>query len=133
MEGLGAGPFSVTARVKGGAPGRVIVSQEAGADWLYLDQYGMLTTDLMSSGTDGKPLTSKAYIPDDQWHRVALVWDGTNRALHVDGVEVARDVQANLAASGGSLQIGAGRNLAPASFWSGLIDDVRIYSRAVRP
>jgi len=27
---------------------------------------------------------------------------------------------------------GAGKNLAPATFWSGLIDDVRIYNRAVR-
>jgi hypothetical protein len=93
----------------------------------------MLTTDLKSSGTSGKPLTSDAYLLDDQWHRVALVWDGTNRSLYADGVEAARDTQPNLAASSGNLQIGCGKSAAPTTFWSGLLDDVRIYSRAVAP
>ncbi len=31
------------------------------------------------------------------------------------------------------LDIGAGKNLQAASFWTGLIDDVRIYDRAVTP
>jgi hypothetical protein len=111
----------------------VIVSQFGGADWLYLNQFGMLTTDLKSPGKDGKPLTSDAYILDDKWHRVALVWDGMNRALHMDGAEVARDTQLNLAASSSNLQIGGGKNLTSTSLWSGLIDEVRIYNRAVRP
>jgi hypothetical protein len=33
----------------------------------------------------------------------------------------------------GDLQIGAGKNLDPGSFFSGLIDDVRIYDRAITP
>jgi hypothetical protein len=126
-------PLSVIVWIKGGAPNRVIVSQASGADWLYLNQYGMLTTDLKSSGTSGKSLTSDAYLLDDQWHRVALVWDGTNRSLYADGVEVAKDAQPNLAASSGNLQIGGGKNLTPTTLWSGLIDEVRIYNRAVQP
>jgi serine/threonine protein kinase len=130
----GAGPFSVIAWVKGGATGRVIVSQAGAADWLYLDQYGMLTTDLMSSDRKaGKSLTSSAFVIDDQWHRVALTWDGTNRTLQMDGVEVAADTQPNLASSTGGLQFGSGKNLGSGTFWSGLIDDVRVYSRAVQP
>jgi hypothetical protein len=31
------------------------------------------------------------------------------------------------------LYIGAGASLTPGTFWSGLIDDVRIYDRAVKP
>ncbi len=31
------------------------------------------------------------------------------------------------------LYLGAGKDLDAASFWSGLIDDVRIYDRAVMP
>ena len=128
-----AGPFSVIAWVKGGAANRVIVSQIAGADWLYLNQYGMLTTDLKASGRDGSSLTSDAHVLDEQWHRVAVVWDGTNRALHMDGVEVAKDMQSSLAAASGNLQIGCGKTVAPTTFWTGLIDDVRVYSRAVAP
>ena len=127
------GPFSVIAWVKGGTAGRVIVSQQRGADWLYLNQYGMLTTDLKASGRDGKSLTSSTFMTDDQWHRVVFTWDGTNRVLGADGVEVAKDTQPNLAASSSNLVIGAGKDMAPGTFWNGLIDDVRIYDRVVRP
>ena len=33
----------------------------------------------------------------------------------------------------GGLYLGAGSKLDAGSFWSGLIDDVRIYSRVVKP
>jgi len=56
-----------------------------------------------------------------------------NRILYVDGVEAARDTQDAVAPSGGGLHIGAGKNLEAGTFWSGLIDDVRIYDRAVTP
>jgi hypothetical protein len=93
----------------------------------------MLTTDLKSSGKDSRTLTSDAYVLDDQWHRVVLTWDGTNRALYMDDVEVARDTQADLKAASGNLLLGVGKTMAPTSFWSGLIDEVRIYNRAVTP
>jgi hypothetical protein len=31
------------------------------------------------------------------------------------------------------LYLGAGSTMAPGSFWKGLIDDVRIYNRVVKP
>ncbi len=74
-----------------------------------------------------------AYVLDDEWHRVGFVWDGSDRILYVDGVEVAKDTQAGLAGAGGGLQIGAGSRLAPGTLWSGLIDDMRVYERAVKP
>jgi hypothetical protein len=65
--------------------------------------------------------------------RVGLAWDGSNRILCVDGVGVAKDTQGGLSKSIGGLYLGEGKNLEPGSFWSGLIDDVRIYDRAVKP
>ena len=124
------GPFSVRAWNKNGLPGQVFLSQAGGVNWLMLTPNGALATDLQQSGRSGKPLVSAAMIADDMWHQVGLVWDGSNRILYVDDVEVARDKQANLAGSAGGLHIGAGATLAPGSFWSGLIDDVRIYNRA---
>lgn len=129
-----AQPFSVFAWVKGGAPGQVILSQEKGADWILANPAtGALMTELKSAGRFGKSLGSQVVIADGQWHRVGLTWDGSNRVLYVDDVEVARDTQASLAGSTGNLCLGAGSKLAPASFWSGLIDDVRIYDRAAKP
>jgi len=129
-----AGPFSVFAWVKGGAPGQVILAQATGLNWLMAGATdGALTTELRQSGRQGKPLASSAVITDEAWHRVGLVWDGSNRILFADGVEVARDTQTGLPVSIGGLTIGASSTLAPGTFWKGLIDDVRIYDRAIRP
>jgi hypothetical protein len=80
-----------------------------------------------------QPLISEYVITDGQWHRIGFVWDGVNRALYVDDVLVAEDVQANLQGSGGGLYIGAGKAMESGTYWSGVIDDVRIYNRAVKP
>lgn len=128
-----AGPFSVFAWIKGGAPGQVILSQAGGANWLTVDTDGSLATELRQSGRQGKPLASTAYIADGAWHRVGLIWDGSNRILCVDDIEVARDVQVSLTGSYKGLYLGAGSTLAAGTFWAGLIDDVRIYDRAVQP
>jgi hypothetical protein len=130
------GPFSVFAWIKGGAPGQVIVSQTDGVDWLLADASGgRLTTSLSAPASrSAKPLlVSECVITDGSWHRVGFVWDGANRILYADCVEVAKDAQASLVGSFGSPRIGAGSAIAPGTFWSGLIDDVRIYNRAVRP
>jgi hypothetical protein len=128
------GPMSVFAWVKGGAPGQVLVSQVLGANWLMADPSGgSLMTDLKQSGRFGKALVSETVITDGNWHRVGLVCDGANRSLYVDDVLVATDTQSELVGSGGGLNIGCGKSQAPGSFWAGLIDEVRIYNRAVKP
>ena len=128
------GPFSVFAWVKGGAPGQVILSQQAGANWLMADAItGTVMTELRGGGRVSSTLSSKTIIADGNWHRLGLVWDGANRTLYMDDVPVAEDSQSGLTGSSGSLHIGCGKNMAPGSFWSGLIDDVRIYNRVVQP
>ena len=120
--------------VKGGAPGQVILSQKAGADWLVANgSVGTLMTDLESGGRFHGSLESQAVICDGNWHRIGLVWDGAYRTLYVDDAPVAEDTQSDLRSAYGNLQLGSGKNLAPGTFWSGLIDDVRIYDRAVMP
>ena len=60
--------------------------------------------------------------------------DGTLRHLYVDGEEVASDLEkAGHMTSNLGLHIGADSHLTEGSFWSGLIDDVRIYDRVVEP
>jgi hypothetical protein len=94
---------------------------------------GALMTELKQAGRTGKPLTSSAIVTDGAWHHVGFVWDGANRILYVDEVEVARDTQTSLPLVLTGLYIGAGKGLESNTFWSGLIDDVRIYDRAVEP
>jgi hypothetical protein len=128
------GKFSVFAWIKGGAPGQTILSQQKGVNWLLSDPAtGALMTELQSGTRSRKALYSDAIITDGIWHRVGFVWDGSNRRLYVDDVLIAEDTQQGLAACYGGLQIGCGRDMAPGTFWKGLIDDVRIYNRAVKP
>jgi hypothetical protein len=51
----------------------------------------------------------------------------------VDGARVAQDTQAGLGGATGGLHIGAGPNAGRSDFWSGYIDDVRIYARVIEP
>ncbi len=128
------GPFSVLAWIKDGAPGQVVISQLNGANWLGADPaQGCLTTELCASGRGAGPLLSGTLITDGDWHRIGFVWDGSYRTLYVDDILAAEDTQKALAGAVGGLNIGRGTNPPAGTFWSGLIDEIRIYNRAVSP
>ncbi len=128
------GRFSVFAWIKGGAPGQSVLSQMSGVRWLCADPSdGNLMTELKSSARDGTELLSQTIITDGDWHRLGLVWDGSSRMLYVDGIVVAEDTQDSLEVSEKRLYIGTGKAMESGTYWSGLIDDVRIYNRAVIP
>ena len=130
-------PFSIFMWIKGGAPGQVVISQTGspwGANWLRAASAdGGLVTELKGTSRWDRPLLSSCIITDGAWHHVGLVWDGSNRTLYADDVAVATDAHSRLGSSSGGLHIGVGKNLEPGSFFSGLIDDVRIYNRAMTP
>lgn len=80
------------------------------------------------------PLKPEFVITDGHWHHVGFIWDDSYRTLYVDGIEVAKDTRALTQAlmySKGGLYIGAGKDLDATSFFSGMIDDVRIYDIAL--
>ena len=127
-------PFSVFAWIIGGAPGQVIISQSGGANWFLADPTeGNLMTELKSPGRSAGPLQSQTNITDGYWHRIGLVWDGLYRTLYVDDIVVAQDTQNGLEGSDSGLYIGTGKAMEPGTYFSGLIDDVRIYNRVVIP
>jgi len=127
------GPFSLLMWIKGGKPGQSIISESKGSDWLAIDQLsGYLMTDLKKPGR-GVPLLSNAVVSDENWHKIGFVWDGSYRKLYVDGVLVAEDLQNELMINGNGINIGTGKEMTLGTFFSGLIDDMRIYIRAVKP
>ena len=134
------GAFSVFAWVKGGAPGQVIISQSdgigTGETWLGMDALGgNLMTGLRPPGTRSPtpPMVSDFVITDGQWHHVGIVVTAQGvRNLYADGMRVAADTKSvNLPSSDGGLYIGTGKTLEAGTFFSGLIDDVRIYDAAL--
>jgi hypothetical protein len=126
-------PFSIFTWVNGGLPGQVVVSQQNATNWLALDAGGHLMTELKGTGRSTGPLFSDTVITDGKWHRIGFVWDGSHRTLYVDGVVVVEDTQDSLEGSESGLNIGAGKMTQSGTFFSGLIDDIRIYSRVVSP
>ena len=89
-------------------------------------------TELKGSGRTAGPLQSQMVITDGNWHHIGIVWDGYFRMLYVDGINVAQDEQNLLKGEQSGLYIGAGVTLEAAGFFSGLIDDIRIYNVAMR-
>ncbi|MBN1844949.1 MAG: family 10 glycosylhydrolase [Sedimentisphaerales bacterium] len=132
------GPFSVTAWIKGGQAKEVIIAQRDypgfGREWLQIDpSSGKLITRVTDGAT---ALASNTVVTGGDWHHVGLVWDGSRRHLYADGQEVAADpnpLSGNLLTCQGGLHLGAGKTLEGYNFWTGLIDDVRIYQRALDP
>jgi len=128
------GPFSILAWMKGGAPGQVVISEPSGSNWLSADPLeGCLMTELAGVGRSSAPLLSETVITDVSWHRIGLVWDGTHRMLYVDGIMVAQDTQDDMEVRGAGMYIGTGSTMTLGTYFAGLIDDVRIYNRAVSP
>jgi hypothetical protein len=142
------GPFSVFAWVKGGGPDQVIISQAngnigRGVNWLLTDSAeGNLMSEfncLDENYSPGIVLLSSIEITDGLWHHVGLVWDVFNRTriLYVDGIEVAQDMMRKggwLMWEDGGINIGFKASILHRhGYWSGIIDDVRIYDRALTP
>lgn len=66
-----------------------------------------------------------------KWNHIALIWNGNNIILYINGVEVNRKVQ-DRNAQIVSKEVEIGRAFSSNSYvWDGGIDDVRIYNRAL--
>jgi N-acetylneuraminic acid mutarotase len=130
----GTGSVGAFTWIKGGGPGQVIISQtgDFGGTWLGIDPSGMLMAGF--SGMYFGDLVSESVLTDGQWHHVGFVYDmdSLHRLLYVDGILVAEDatVVSGMPSDGG-LHIGVSKDLEADSFFSGLIDDVRIYDIAL--
>jgi CubicO group peptidase (beta-lactamase class C family) len=84
----------------------------------------------------GLPVHDSLQCPNASDHYGLLWWnngDGILNNVPRDGTEVAKDTQPGLLGSDKGLYIGTGGAMLPGTYWSGLIDDIRIYDRAVRP
>jgi len=80
----------------------------------------------------GHEASSDVTYTDTEWHHLVGVIDDGTSSLYVDGVKQAQEGVVDLTDSGGIAYIG--RQYGPPSshrYWNGLIDDVRIYYRAL--
>jgi len=129
-------PFSVFAWIKADINKvHKIISQKDMENLLYTNFEGKLITSAWASDIR-KYIISQEKITPGQWHHVGLVWDGLIKSIYLDGVEVAQtlvtDEPLEYFSYDTGLHIGASWSV-QTNFFSGLIDDVRLYNAALSP
>ncbi len=110
----------------------------SGYAWIF--SYGTNSTShAMFIGRNGTTLIGAAYADattvsnwwvTDEWHHIALAYDGSFSHLYTDGVEIASQAESwnltlNYAIIGN--QVGYGLS----EYWDGMIDDVRLYDHVI--
>ncbi len=83
------------------------------------------------------PNGSAASVFDGGWHHVAAVYDGAEKVIYVDGAEIVREAatgEIGIGEGTGRVLLGGGRDAEPMVIeFGGLIDEARIYDRALTP
>jgi len=71
-------------------------------------------------------------VNQDEWIHVTIVYNNKEQLLYKDGVQVFfQDVTGNIGSNGSKFLIGASGDTSPTNFFDGLIDEFRIYHRAL--
>lgn len=100
------------------------VSFTTGYDFRILDDNRIQMR--WKNGAD-QVLTSSTNIPDDEWHHIAAIYDGTTLSLYVDGVLDNSDGKTPPVDTDDSFYIAAAGKNAPLQFFRGNIDEVRVW------
>jgi len=79
----------------------------------------------------GWPEVYSGDVNDGQWHHLAGVYDGAKLSLYQDGGSVdSKSLHGRINSNWSRVLIGE-NGQAPNRYWNGLIDDVRLYNRAL--
>ncbi len=120
------------------------VNMTGGSSWrtvIFKERPGGMTYSLYAQNGSNRPVgqiytnaeqdaQGAAAVPLNTWTHLATTYDGATQKLYVNGVQVASRAQTgSIISSTGLLKIGG--NAIWSEFFQGLIDDVRIYNRAL--
>lgn len=82
-------------------------------------------------GSSDRQLSAGSHLPTNTWTHLAATYDGARQRLYVNGVQVGSRAQiGTLDVSANPLRIG-GNSVWTGQFFQGIIDEVRIYNRAL--
>ena len=101
-----------------------------GDDNYYLEATSPQSGAPVTGGTFTSELFGTSALPVNTWSYLAATYDRSTLRLYVNGVQVAsKSATAAMAVSTNPLQIGG--NTIYGSYYNGVIDEVRIYNRAL--
>jgi hypothetical protein len=77
-------------------------------------------------------LQSPLTLTDGQWHHMAFTLDGTSATLYIDGLQAGTGSITGLNTPAGT-QFRLGDTLGPMTNFSGMLDEIAVYDRALTP
>ena len=128
-----SGAFTMSAWInKGANDGSIVSKRDSGFTTGYdfsINSTGKLVMSWINSGV--KSATSSITIPNNEWHHVAVIYDGTDAKLYIDGVEdtSAASTLITPLATSENFRIATGGSAA--SYFEGNIDEVRVWDTAL--
>ena len=125
------GSATLAAWVEGTNPTDIIVSLEDGTNQ-YLQitmRAGSIPGGNIYTNGSWKAITSSEPIVDNNWHFIVLTLFPDSAVLYTDSRRVANLSSVGVLTSPAQLLVTIGRN--PSTFFSGKLDDIRIYNRAI--
>jgi hypothetical protein len=87
----------------------------------------------MGLGDQHARATNILDLDTGRWYHIILTWDAPGFEVFVDGVSTISGIYSGLTSISTSADVGNNGNPALAEAWDGIIDDVRIYNRALSP
>ncbi len=103
-------------------------------DWMLgLSSGRRLRFRLKSNGVTTTLTAYSGDLPQDTWYHATATYDGTRMRLYVNGVEVGSTSKSGAVAMNANVPVNLGRNPDGARYMNGVLDDVRIYNRALTP
>ncbi|MGK4567304.1 LamG domain-containing protein [Flavobacterium sp. 3HN19-14] len=76
-------------------------------------------------------ITSSVVIPADKWHNIAVSYDGSNARMYIDGILDVTTPLSAILTNTQSFLIAAADGTSTTSFFTGTIDEVRVWGAAL--
>lgn len=131
------GPFTLSTWVKPGnnANNTDVISN---SNIPYTEGYALRLTNAMvprivwknAAGTT-EGLNASIALPQDEWHHVAVIYDGNRATFYIDGIEDTSAIRNNPVSSSQHFMIAAANYQNPTRFFDGTIDEVRVWNQAL--
>jgi hypothetical protein len=131
---------SAVSSISGSAPKTLshwfLTTASANANWVsfganfagQLWQTGIFSGNVGALNFAADVTTSSTPYRDGRWHHIATMYDGASVILHLDGVRIGSGV---FTINTGASAINIGRAIVASGYASVLLDDIRIYNRAL--
>ncbi|MFK7781827.1 choice-of-anchor D domain-containing protein [Psychroserpens sp.] len=85
------------------------------------------------NGGPAQIISPTTRIPDDEWHHVAAIYDGSTVTIYIDGIEAGSESRTPPGETDESFYIAAAGKNAPVQHFRGNIDEVRVWDTELTP